>query len=35
MIAVFSVPKVYELYKDPIDHYIAIAREHVEKVQHT
>jgi len=35
VLAVFSVPKVYELYKEPIDHYIAIAREHVEKVQHT
>jgi len=35
VIAVFSVPKVYELYKEPIDQYIGIAREHVEKVQHT
>jgi len=35
VVAVFSVPKVYEQYKDPIDHYISIAQEHVEKVQHT
>jgi len=35
VIAVFSVPKVYEMYKEPIDQYIGIAREHVEKVQHT
>jgi len=35
VLAVFSVPKVYELYKDPIDHYIAIVQENLEKVQHT
>jgi hypothetical protein len=35
VLAVFTVPKVYELYKEPIDNYIAIAREHVEKVQNT
>jgi len=33
VLSLFSVPKIYELYKEPIDHYIAIVREHVEKVQ--
>lgn len=34
ILAVFSVPKVYELYKEPIDNYIGLAREHLEKAQH-
>jgi hypothetical protein len=32
VLGLFSVPKVYELYKEPIDQYIELARENVEKV---
>jgi len=32
VLSLFSVPKVYELYKEPIDQYIGLARENVEKV---
>jgi hypothetical protein len=35
VLAVFTVPKVYEMNQEPIDKYIGIAREHLEKVQHT
>lgn len=34
VLAVFTVPKVYEVYKEPIDHYIGIARENIDKVHH-
>ncbi|KAE9549201.1 hypothetical protein FO519_007581, partial [Halicephalobus sp. NKZ332] len=32
VIGLFSVPKVYEIYKEPIDANLALARENVEKV---
>jgi len=32
VLSLFSVPKVYELYKEPIDEYIGLARQNVEKV---
>jgi len=34
VLGVFSVPKFYEIYKEPIDHYIGLARENVDKVHH-
>jgi len=33
ILALFSVPKVYEIYKEPIDEYIGLAKENVDKVQ--
>jgi len=33
VLALFSVPKVYEIYKEPIDEYIGLAKQNVEKVQ--
>jgi len=32
VLGLFSVPKIYELYKEPIDEYIGLARQNVEKV---
>ncbi|KAK0410150.1 hypothetical protein QR680_004976 [Steinernema hermaphroditum] len=35
VIAVFSVPKVYELYKEPIDEYLELAQNHLNKITET
>jgi len=35
VLAVFSLPKVYELYQEPIDQYVNLARENVDKVHQT
>ena len=32
VLGVFSVPKIYEVYKEPIDQYLTLARENVENV---
>lgn len=32
VLGVFSVPKFYEVYKEPIDQYLGLARENVENV---
>jgi len=32
VLGLFSVPKVYELYKEQIDEYVGLARQNVEKV---
>uniref|UniRef100_A0A1I7RN95 Reticulon-like protein n=1 Tax=Bursaphelenchus xylophilus TaxID=6326 RepID=A0A1I7RN95_BURXY len=32
VLALFTLPKVYELYQEPIDEYIALAKANVEKV---
>ncbi|KAI6189571.1 hypothetical protein M3Y97_00022900 [Aphelenchoides bicaudatus] len=32
VLGLFSVPKVYELYKEPIDEYIGLAKQNVDKV---
>jgi len=32
VLGLFSIPKVYEVYKEPIDEYIGLARQNVEKV---
>uniref|UniRef100_A0A915D6J8 Reticulon-like protein n=1 Tax=Ditylenchus dipsaci TaxID=166011 RepID=A0A915D6J8_9BILA len=34
IIALFTVPKFYEVYKEPVDHYVGIAKENIDKVQH-
>jgi hypothetical protein len=34
VLGLFSVPKLYELYKEPIDEYVGLARQNVEKVNH-
>jgi hypothetical protein len=34
VLGVFSIPKFYEVYKEPVDHYLDLARENVEKVNH-
>lgn len=34
VLSVFSVPKVYELYKEPIDQYVGLAKENLDKVHH-
>jgi len=34
VLALFSVPKFYEVNKEPVDHYLDIAKENIEKVQH-
>lgn len=31
-IAIFTIPKFYEVYKQPIDQYLGIAQEHIKKV---
>uniref|UniRef100_A0A7E5A221 Reticulon-like protein n=1 Tax=Panagrellus redivivus TaxID=6233 RepID=A0A7E5A221_PANRE len=33
VIGVFSIPKVYEIYKEPIDANLAVVKEHLDKVQ--
>jgi len=35
VLAVFSVPKFYEVYKEPIDKNMAIVKEHCKKIQDT
>uniref|UniRef100_A0A1I7ZA28 Reticulon-like protein n=1 Tax=Steinernema glaseri TaxID=37863 RepID=A0A1I7ZA28_9BILA len=35
VLAVFSVPKVYELYKEPIDEYLELAQNHFNKIAET
>lgn len=35
VLGVFSVPKFYEVYKEPVDQYLALARENVENVNNT
>lgn len=30
VVSVFAIPKIYELYKEPIDHYIKIAQEQID-----
>jgi len=34
VLAVFSVPKLYEVYQESIDKYIRIGRDHLESAQH-
>uniref|UniRef100_A0A915D930 Reticulon-like protein n=1 Tax=Ditylenchus dipsaci TaxID=166011 RepID=A0A915D930_9BILA len=34
IIALFTVPQFYEVYKEPVDHYVGIAKENIDKVQH-
>jgi len=35
VLAIFSVPKFYEVYKEPIDQNLAVANEHIKKVTDT
>uniref|UniRef100_A0A0M3IU39 Reticulon-like protein n=1 Tax=Ascaris lumbricoides TaxID=6252 RepID=A0A0M3IU39_ASCLU len=35
ILGVFSIPKFYEVYQEPIDHNITIAKEHINNVTNT
>uniref|UniRef100_A0A0M3HHB5 Reticulon domain-containing protein n=1 Tax=Ascaris lumbricoides TaxID=6252 RepID=A0A0M3HHB5_ASCLU len=35
ILGIFSIPKFYEVYQEPIDHNITIAKEHINNVTNT
>ena len=32
VIGAFTVPKVYEMYQEPIDQYLGVAQQHIKQV---